>query len=292
MWLGSANATNAAFDGNVEFLVELEGKKGRCGIDACLGADDDTGLDTLLTEYEPRTEPIERDSVAEDLEALVDRVRRDLACAELALTAEPDGDDYTLMLEGHRLPPIPDDVHVEVWPATARRAVAGRPLLSDTSEPVVLGPLPTEMLTPFLAVAVRAEQEGRSAEAQFTLKVPLHGAPDDRREAVLRSILNNRSGLLRFLLLLLSQSRGGGLAAALATRLAALGEAGGGAADGPELPVLEALLQAADRDPAKLQSVRRLLDDMSQTDHGRELLGDDLPAICAAIYEATAEVVL
>ena len=31
--LGSANATKAAFDGNIEFLVELVGKKSRLGID-------------------------------------------------------------------------------------------------------------------------------------------------------------------------------------------------------------------------------------------------------------------
>ncbi len=35
-WTGSANATVAAFDGNVEFLVELAGKKSDVGVDAFL----------------------------------------------------------------------------------------------------------------------------------------------------------------------------------------------------------------------------------------------------------------
>lgn len=36
VWTGSANATNAAFSRNVEFLVKLVGKKGKCGVDAFL----------------------------------------------------------------------------------------------------------------------------------------------------------------------------------------------------------------------------------------------------------------
>ncbi len=36
LWTGSANATNAAFGGNVEFLVELQGARSACGVDAVL----------------------------------------------------------------------------------------------------------------------------------------------------------------------------------------------------------------------------------------------------------------
>jgi hypothetical protein len=37
VWTGSANATHGAFEGNVEFLVQLEGRRKRCGIDALIG---------------------------------------------------------------------------------------------------------------------------------------------------------------------------------------------------------------------------------------------------------------
>src|SRR5690606_21892398 len=37
LWTGSANATLAGFERNVEFLVELRGKRSRCGVDAFLG---------------------------------------------------------------------------------------------------------------------------------------------------------------------------------------------------------------------------------------------------------------
>ncbi len=284
MWLGSANATNAAFGGNVEFLVELEGKKSRCGIDACLGLQDATGMNALLVDYEPQPSAVERDEVAEELERLVDHVRREVSAAGLELTAEPADEEYAVTL-GYEGPPLSPDVTVRVWLATTRREAAARELLSDTPTP--LGTVPPEMLTPFLAIEVRAERDGRAAEARFTVKAVLAGGPADRREAVLRTILDNRSGLLRFLLLLLSQGRGVGLAAALATRFTALGEETDRAAfsDGLNLPVLEAMLQAADRDPIRLRGVRRLLDDLSKTEHGRALLGEDLPAVCQAIWD-------
>jgi hypothetical protein len=62
LWTGSANATHAAFSGNIEFMVELAGKKSFCGIDRVLDASDDsTGLKDLLQRYEPPGEPAERD---------------------------------------------------------------------------------------------------------------------------------------------------------------------------------------------------------------------------------------
>ena len=42
IWTGSANATDAAFSKNVEFLVELRGKKKYCGIDAVLNGGKET----------------------------------------------------------------------------------------------------------------------------------------------------------------------------------------------------------------------------------------------------------
>jgi len=42
IWTGSANATDAAFRRNIEFLVELRGKKKYCGVDAVLNGGKET----------------------------------------------------------------------------------------------------------------------------------------------------------------------------------------------------------------------------------------------------------
>ena len=54
IWTGSANATTAAFERNVEFLVELHGLKSKVGIDALLGRADaakPSGLRILLRNF-------------------------------------------------------------------------------------------------------------------------------------------------------------------------------------------------------------------------------------------------
>ncbi|MFO1228066.1 phospholipase D family protein [Roseateles sp.] len=48
LWVGSANATEAAFTRNVEFLLQLSGARSKMGIDALLG---DNGLAPLTTPY-------------------------------------------------------------------------------------------------------------------------------------------------------------------------------------------------------------------------------------------------
>lgn len=48
LWAGSANATEAAFTRNVEFLLQLSGMKSRMGVDALLG---DQGIAPLTTPY-------------------------------------------------------------------------------------------------------------------------------------------------------------------------------------------------------------------------------------------------
>ncbi len=54
VWTGSANATEAAFAQNVEFLVELEGKKSKCGIDALLKlAQGEPGLASFVRPWIP-----------------------------------------------------------------------------------------------------------------------------------------------------------------------------------------------------------------------------------------------
>ena len=54
VWTGSANATHAAFNGNIEFLVELAGEREECGIDRMLhGVEGETSLRQILQEYTP-----------------------------------------------------------------------------------------------------------------------------------------------------------------------------------------------------------------------------------------------
>ena len=92
LFVGSANATTAAFDRNVEFLVELRGARRDFGHDAVLG-DQRTGLRSLLQEFKAD----ERDEVDEDqrrAEEALEDIRDQIAQLGLVARCAPDGDAF------------------------------------------------------------------------------------------------------------------------------------------------------------------------------------------------------
>src|SRR5688500_16044445 len=81
VFTGSSNATESAFNGNVEFLVELVGQKSRSGIDVLFKREDDrTCLGDLLEEFVPQPKPI--DEAEEAFRAAVERIRNLLVDAQ------------------------------------------------------------------------------------------------------------------------------------------------------------------------------------------------------------------
>ncbi|MBI4581860.1 MAG: phospholipase D family protein, partial [Planctomycetes bacterium] len=109
LWTGSANATDAAFGGNVEFLVELEGPKRCCGIDAIVGERQaGVGLRKLLEPYRPTSDDPRQLTLAERLERRLDAVRRAVARLAFVATIRPDDKDtYHLALHISPGPDVP-----------------------------------------------------------------------------------------------------------------------------------------------------------------------------------------
>jgi len=292
IWTGSANATNAAFENNVELLVELRGKRSRCGIDTILGQDKDTSLRDLLIPYTSPTEPVAPNAAKVRLEGLVEDARRALAKATLVVRVQPGEeaeryhlgvypDDGTPML-------LPAGVSVTAWPITLpeerRQALA----MTPDGALVTFAALSFEAITAFFAFTVEATDGKTSARARFVLNLPLIGAPDDRRERVLLSLLRNRDAVLRYLFMLLAE--GGtevpGLWEGMQRLITGAGTAGHAA---PELPLFEYLMRAAERDPAKLDQVDRLVTDLCAQPDGTSLLPDGFLEVWEPIRAAVRE---
>jgi hypothetical protein len=103
LWTGSANATSAAFSRNVEFLVELVGKKSDIGVNAFLKRlKGQTCFADLLHKFEPQEIAVEKDAEARAAEKLAERVRA--ALLELSLKASvsliPDSPEFKMVLSG------------------------------------------------------------------------------------------------------------------------------------------------------------------------------------------------
>jgi hypothetical protein len=172
---------------------------------------------------------------------------------------------------------------VSVWPATVSSEL-GREPDGDGSPLARFEAVSFEALTAFWAFRVELRKEGRSAERRFVVSVPLDGAPADRRERLLQSLLKDRRQVLRLLLLLLSDD---GLDVA---QLVDEGEGQDGSgwrrlAGWGEPTLLEALLHSLIRDPKRLDQAARLIKDLKRTPEGRELLPPELDEIWEPVWK-------
>jgi len=288
VWTGSANATTAAFERNVEFLVELRGKKSSVGIDAILGdrgAERQVTLRSMLAPYEPPLEPAAPDAVEQRLEQLCDAARQAWVAAETIAdvretSAETTLFDIALRAMADAAPTLPDGVACEVQ-AITRLHDRAAPVSGLRGEIASFTCLAVESLTSFFAVTVTARESGRSHSQRFVVNAPLVGAPQNRENKLLLAMLSNRERLIRYLLMLLAGPE-------FALRELQHRTAGGQSqethiAGGFGLPLLEPLLRALADDPDRLTAVERLVGDLESSEDGAALLPADFVEVWRAI---------
>ncbi|MGO9903502.1 MAG: phospholipase D family protein [Solirubrobacteraceae bacterium] len=292
VWSGSANATSAAFEQNVEFLVEMRGLKSKVGIDATLrrGSGSNPGLRDLLTEYQRGDAPSADEQARQALERQGDLLRRCLASAELQGELRSDPSDlWSLTLTG---PPIvlPADVHdLVAWPVTLRGDAYHKPFAAGETAHAAFEQLATHQITPFVAFAATLRRDAFEVPVSFVLNIALVGDPADRRASITRALLHDRATVMRYLLYLLA---GNGLEAMRALA-GPTGEGGDGtrpASGGPGIPLLESLMRTLDRDPRRLAAIRRIVDDLQRGDKHDALLPDGWTSVWDAVSEVAAEV--
>ncbi len=280
IWTGSANATVSAFEENVEFLVALRGSKSQVGIETVLqpAAANEVKFRDLLAPYERSDEVDPELEAGRLLEREAAQLRRRLADGALQLRALPGAADglWDLVLEATAvIEPVPNLQSVEVWPVTrAHQASAEAVELVGVGELARFSGLPLELLTPFMAYRVLLRSGQAEITEEFVLNLTLLGDPEDRRAHVLRSMLSNRTEVLRYLLYLLSGDRVEAVRALTQVTRPANGSAGDlGGVHG--LPLLESLLRTLDRDPVKLAAVRRVVEDLQESEGDSSLLPED-----------------
>ncbi|HEX8174612.1 MAG TPA: phospholipase D family protein [Pyrinomonadaceae bacterium] len=287
IWTGSANATYAAFNGNVEFLVELVGEKSRCGINAFLSqAQGQTSFRDMLQEFTPSEQA--PDTKQKSLERMVELARREISVARFAAQITPvDGaNTFRLSLrieEGYSLS-LPQGTSVRCWPITLHEAAAIT-LATDSLDLATFSSISFEAITSFFAFEIIATEDDERAATRFVLNIPLTGAPEDRRERILRSLLSSKERVLRFILFLLAEGGTDASAILLATRARLSGKEGN-RSKGIELPLFENLVRALDRNPTKLDQVSRVINELMKSPEGLQLLPEGFNSIWEPILAA------
>lgn len=256
--LGSANATNAALlnGSNVEFLAEIWGKDKAIGKPETFLCSED-GLGEYLVEYSADKEHIE-DSEPDASKKHLEDLRRRILSSDLRVRCSGSKGKYNLVLNSRAGISFSENEIVAIWPISVISDLA---ISLETIQPggsVQLPGVDITSLTGFIAFEIRVGRE----EERFVLNLPLDDIPEDRETAILRTIINNREGFIRYLRMLL-----GGIG----------GDAWGdayGSGSGSWLQrftkghsaLLAEFVLALSRDPERLKDVARLVDDLSEPD--------------------------
>jgi hypothetical protein len=295
VFTGSANATHAAFNQNVEFLVELRGKRSRCGIAAMLGESSEgdhkraSCLADLLQPYVPVEDEVEVNHDVETFERQVEQLAKSLAATAPIAACEPGLDDGTFRLRLSATKPL-KNIHSEGIEIRARPVSLPSsqfyPASLSASSWVEFAPISLLGLTSFFVFEV--ESVALKVSRQFVLKIPLTNAPQNRHEAILRDLLSDRDRVLRFLLLLLLDAGARDL-----SKLTDTSKRGDktftfmhsmfGAT------LFESLIRVLDRDPERIEQVAQVILDLRQTEDGKALLPDDLDTIWEPIWAVRSQ---
>lgn len=266
LFVGSANATNAGMvaGSNVEVMAELVGRHSKVGLVEDLLAQEDFG--GVLTDFDPETPVDPVDEARAAAEKALEACQRALSLAELKVICDLHGEGAWRLRLGTAAPIDLGGVAVTAWPLSLspeRGGAAGALAVGAEVELAILDAADVTGLTGF---ALSIGDHGRG----FALNLPVSGLPEDRDAAILRRIIRNREGFLRYLRLLLG---GFGLGFEAV-------DGGGGdsvrawstGAGGVEA-ILEDLVRAWSREPDRLRDVQRVVERL----RGAE--GEDGPVV-------------
>jgi hypothetical protein len=245
-WLiGSANATNAAFRNNVEFMIELRGKKSRIGIDPVLGNENDrNSLRGLLLEYTPPEKKLPPDRNQKRAEDLANAVCEWLVHCNLSLNVQPNGEQYNLVLQSIQSVPPPTGEFTIVCRPVSKREEYNHPF--SVNQSLCFENITLPSLTAFMGFEVVARVGKVKYASRFVFLLPIDGLPPERDGAILSAVLSDRTQFLRYLRLLLMEDND--LVSSVGWGPTAKGGRSYGAGwESLDMPLLEELVRALSR---------------------------------------------
>jgi hypothetical protein len=272
VFIGSANATDAAFGGNVEILVELVGGATKLGVDTFLAPD--APFRTLLEEYDTAG-GADPDPVDEAQRALDDLVR-DLAAIPYTATVTSDGDNHRVRVTTDR--PLPILSGYDVTAELLTRPGEARVLAANVPAGAEYPGVPLADITPFVVLRVRSPE---GLQRGTVVRATLVNDPTGRLDEILARQVDTPEKFLRFLALLLGLADPNLL-------LSGTGQANGVAITritvGPG--VFELVLRALADRPDALLDLDRLVRRLQATDTGRRVLPDGFDVLWPTVLDA------
>ena len=266
--VGSANATNAAFlaGNNVEVLVELVGKRSKTiDIEKLLSND---GLGEYITPFIGEDQP-PVDTQRQEAEEALENAKDMLVKSGLVIKCMPaDGKDFwELIIRSKTGMTFPGLSNINAWPITMKPDSARGILEGLQKGEASLGSYSAASITGLIAFELTSSQV--DLQLRFVLNLPLTGRIPDRDAAIFRTVINNREGFLRYLMLLLGgddASPGGGQIKANHKKWF------WGNGLRIDAPLLEQLTQTFCRHPERLSEVSELINKLTKDESKQQIL--------------------
>jgi hypothetical protein len=278
LFVGSANATDAAFAGNVELLCEVIGGRTKLGVSEIL--DTEYGMGSFLQAYAPRKLWV--DEELERLERQLEELLR--VAAELVFRAnvKPSVADWTVELITEAALPT-GAIDYVIAPlnrvAEQRRVPAGSPVT------VEFGPRPAADITAFYLLTATLNDH-RVGPRTAVVRAELRGAPSSRFDEIIARQVDTPEKFMRFILLLL------GSLDDLTTGLFGSGGTGDPLEWRPgSVGIFELLTNTLATRPEALDDLATLVDRLNATDAGRSALPDGWAPIWDAVMDARSRLV-
>jgi hypothetical protein len=284
IWTGSANATDHAFGKNIEFMIELKGKKSKCGIEKIMSIEEhQINFRDLLVEFpgNPRPKP------KEHFKMMIEESKRKLAKADMHARASPsDNLGFNLYLEGETLI-FPAEISICCWPITKPHEFAKE--FNGSNQPyAAFSVVSNQALTSFFAFQITAKSGEELESSRFVLNLPLEGAPE-RTNDILEYLVKDEEQLIRFMLLMLSDEKSQPFGED-ERKVIPTERPREKTSHTSIIPLFECMVQALAHDPSKIDEIKTLIDDLSKNPKTDKKLPEEFESVWGPIWSARMKI--
>ena len=195
-----------------------------------------------------------------------------LAAAGLRLSCGGVEDQRTLVLKPGGPVALEGIESLKAWPVSLNPGLATDVIQLRLGQEAALPNCSLAAVTGFVAFEMTSPPA--PDPCRFVLNLPVDGLPEERLAAVVRTIVANREGFLKYLLYLLADMDEDGLPNEVLRALADSDKRNGNTLESA-LPLLEEMTRALSREPARLDSVQSLIEELVRTEQGRLMVDEN-----------------
>ena len=282
LYVGSANATDAAFGGNTEILVELRGSKNLFGVDAVFGEDS-----MFRNVVVPWSFSADEKTESEDgsLERQMQSYLVDLAAVGFEIDASQSGDLWACRVRSRSaIPALPATLEqciVTVSPVFSNHE--GHKLKVNERADVAFAANSLDEISAFIRLTISESSAPDAARISTSVRGELRGVPASRSQDVIIRLLDTPEKLLRFIQLLLAIGQRETLDASLDL---VMGSGEGGDWATAEHGIFEALIEAVARDRESLSRLAPIIERIIETGDKHHVLPEGWQELWMAVSQA------